>query len=56
MLTGWLVVIGGLLWGYQGLTGTNLLTSFGSLEQIIEVIVGLSALYVGYMMLNMKKK
>ena len=57
MIAMWLLVIGGLLWGYTGLTQTDLLASvFGmGLAGIIEILVGLSAVLVGWVMLTGKK-
>jgi len=53
----WLLVIGGLLWGYAGLTNTDLLAStLGTgMASLVEIVVGLSAVYVGYSMLTGKK-
>lgn len=46
-----LVLVGALNWGLVGLFNFNLLTTlFGSLglERVVYVLVGASALYVGY--------
>lgn len=52
----WVLVVGGLLWGYEGVTGTNLLVSvLGSAASVVEVIVGVVALLVAYLKLTAKK-
>jgi|GEM_PF-4336636 len=56
MLAYWLTVLGALLLGYESLTGSNLLAGLGSLSSLIGDLIGLAGLYVGYMMLGMKKK
>ena len=54
----WILIIGGLLWGYEGITGTNLLMSvFGmQVASIVEIIVGIVALVLAYIKLTMKGK
>ena len=54
----WLLVVGGLLWGYEGLTGMNLLVSVVGMQlaNIVEIIVGIAALVVAYLKLTMKSK
>lgn len=54
----WLLVVGGLLWGYEGLTGMNLLVSVLGLQlaNILEIIVGIAALVVAYLKLTTKTK
>ncbi len=52
----WLVVIGGLVWGVVGLTGSNPLEALGSIARIVYILVGLSALYALVDMLGMSKK
>ena len=54
----WLLIIAGVLWGYEGLVGTNLLvTIFGlSVASIVEIIVGIAALIVAYLKLTAKGK
>ncbi|HVZ66765.1 MAG TPA: hypothetical protein VG917_00715 [Patescibacteria group bacterium] len=54
----WVLIVGGLLWGYDGLTGNNLLvTSLGlSLANVIEIVVGIVAVIVAYLKLTGKKK
>jgi len=53
-----LLVVGGLNWGILGLTGTNVVwmifQAWPMLVNLIYVLVGLSAIYVGWMAL-MKK-
>ncbi len=53
----WILIIAGLLWGYEGVTGTNLLVSiFGTqVASIAMIIVGLVALVLAYLKLTMKK-
>ncbi len=57
-LSKWLLIVGGLLTAYQGLTGTNLVDSvFGSVSMYVDVIVfGGAAVYLAYGLLTMKKK
>jgi len=55
MISLWLLIIGGLNWGILGLTGGNtnvVMTIFGAwpmLVSLIYILVGLSAVYVGWM-------
>lgn len=53
----WILILGGLLWGYEGVTGTNLLTSVAGMQVagIVEIIVGIVALVLAYIKLTMKK-
>ncbi len=53
----WVLVLGGLLWGYEGLTGSQLQEMLvgGTISDFVEILVGVSALYVGYEMLTGKK-
>jgi uncharacterized membrane protein YuzA (DUF378 family) len=53
----WILILGGLLWGYEGITGTNLLVSIlgVSIANIVEIIVGIVALVLAYIKLTMKK-
>ncbi|MBI4099430.1 DUF378 domain-containing protein [Candidatus Microgenomates bacterium] len=59
MLAFWLLVVGGLNWGLVGLMGLNIVnTIFASmpvLEQVVYMLVGVSALYLGYLKLGGKK-
>ncbi len=54
----WVLIVGGLLWGYEGLMGTNLLVSVlgASVASIVEIIVGVVALVVAYLKLTTKGK
>lgn len=59
MIALWLLVIGGLNWGILGLTGsTNVVWMiFGTwpmLVNLIYILVGLSAVYVGWMSVSKK--
>lgn len=60
MVTFALVIIGGLNWGLVGLFDFNLVTMLTSflpgLDRIVYILVGLSALYAGYMASMMKGK
>lgn len=50
----WALVVGGVLWGYQGVTGVNLLSQVlgAQLAMIVEIIVGVSGVWVGYQLLT----
>ena len=54
MIAGLLTIIGGLNWGLVGLLNLDLVKLiFGSippLDQIVYILVGLSALYMAYVM------
>lgn len=54
----WVLIVGGLLWGYEGVTGTNLLADIlgVSVASIVEIVVGVAALLLAYMKLTAKKK
>ena len=54
----WILIIGGLLWGYEGVTQTNLLASVVGMQvaSIVEIIVGIVALLLAYIKLTMKGK
>ena len=54
----WILILGGLLWGYEGVTGTNLLMMVlgASVAGIVEIIVGVVALLMAYLKLTMKGK
>lgn len=58
MLCKWVLVIGGFLLAYQGLTGVDLvMTTFGGLSQTVSIVVfGGAALVVAYHLLTMKHK
>ncbi len=53
----WVLIVGGLLWGYEGLMGTNLLMSVlgTQVASIVEIIVGVAAVVVAYLKLTAKK-
>jgi len=52
-LTKWLVLIGALVWGLIGAFNFNLVESiFGSYSMWVYIIVGLSAIYQGYLALK----
>lgn len=53
----WVLVVGGLLWAYEGIMGSDLTeTVFGGLEPIVDVVVfGGSAVFLAYHMLTKKK-
>lgn len=53
----WILIFGGLLWGYEGLTGTNLLSSIlgTSFANIIGIVIGIAALALAYLKLTNKK-
>lgn len=50
----WVLVVGGVLWGYKGLTGVDFVELWFGLEvgKIINVLVGVAGLMVGYMLLT----
>ena len=54
----WVLIVGGLLWGYEGVTGTNLLSSVlgSSVANVVEIVVGVVALLLAYIKLTMKGK
>lgn len=58
MVAKWILVLGGLLTAYKGITGTDLIAStLGSMEQLVDIVVfGGAALVLGYHLLVMKKK
>ncbi len=56
MFVSWLLVIGGLVWGIVGVTGSNPLDALGSLARIVELVVGLAAVYKLVMLLGGGKK
>ena len=54
-LTKWLVLTGALSWGLIGAFDFNLVTSIfgiGTLTSIVYLLVGLSAIYQGYLALK----
>ncbi len=58
MVTFALVIVGGLNWGLVGAANVNLVNLlFGTipmLEKVVYVLVGLSAIYTAYNVMNMK--
>lgn len=56
-ISGWLLILGGLLWGYEGFTGNELQEALlgKGLADLVEMLVGLAAVVMAYSMLNMKK-
>ena len=54
----WVLVLGGLLWAYEGLTGSDLIeTIFGTMEPIVDIVIfGGAAVILGYHLLTMKSK
>lgn len=55
-----LLVIGGLNWGLIGLADVNLvdwvLGSMSMLSRLVYILVGLSALYVGWLWMKLERK
>lgn len=54
----WLLIVGGLLLGYQGIAHQDFLMSVlgPSIGSAIDIIIGVAALVVGYSMVSKKKK
>jgi uncharacterized membrane protein YuzA (DUF378 family) len=52
----WLLIIGGLAWGYEGLADRDVFEMIAGknhpIEVVIDVLVGLSALLVGFEMIS----
>lgn len=59
MVSIWLLIIGGLAWGFEGLTDKDVFEmiagKYGMLENVIDVLIGLSALFVGYKVITSKE-
>lgn len=58
MLAGWLLVLGGINLGLTGLLNYDLLGSvlgMGMISKVVNILVGLSAVYMAYNMLGAKK-
>ncbi len=55
-LLGWVLVLSAVLWGYAAVTGTNLLGAVlgAQLEMIVELVVGVVGVYVGYLLFTGK--
>lgn len=51
-VAGWLVILGGLAWGIEGLTDRDIFEMIAGknniIEVVIDVLIGLSALLVGF--------
>ncbi len=58
MTAKWILVLGGLLWAYEGVTNSDLIEkTLGSLEPTFDVVVmGGSAVILAYHLLTMKGK
>ena len=60
MLAGWLVILGGISIGLQGLFGYALFDSILGMgtvvEKIVQILIGASALYLAYEMVAKKGK
>ncbi len=54
----WVLVLGGLLWGYEGFTGVELQESIlgSSISNYVEMLVGVAAVLVAYLKLTTKGK
>jgi len=54
----WILVLGGLLLGYQGIAHQDFLVSVlgSSIGTAVDIIIGVAALVVGYSMVSKKKK
>ncbi len=54
----WIVIAGGLLWGYNGITDMELQTIVlgDSLGNVVEIIVGIAAVIMIYLQLTTPKK
>jgi len=59
MISIWLLIIGGLAWGFEGLTDKDVFemitSSYPMLETVIDVLIGLAALFVGYKVITSKE-
>lgn len=58
MIAIWLLIIGGLNWGLQGLTGKDavvMLLGTSAIGNGIKVLIGLAALLVGFKALTSKE-
>lgn len=54
----WILIVGGLLLGYQGVAHQDFLISVlgQSIGSAIDIIIGVAALVVGYSMVSKKKR
>jgi uncharacterized membrane protein YuzA (DUF378 family) len=54
----WLLIIGGLAWGYEGLADRDVFEIIAGknhpVEVVIDLLIGLSALLIGYDMIAKK--
>lgn len=56
MLSKWILIVGGLSRGYEGLAGTDLITTaVGSLATVVNVVIGVAAVYLAFVLLTKKK-
>lgn len=58
MIAGWLLVLGGINLGLDALLNLNLLGTVlgtGTIAQVVNVVIGASAVYMAYNMLTAKK-
>lgn len=57
-LAGWVLVLAGFAWAFEGLTGTDLVGSvFGGLKSLVDIVVfGGAAAVMTYVMLTGKAK
>ena len=57
MLSKWVLIVGGLSRGLQGLTNTDLVSSvFGSLGMLVNLVIGVAALYLAFVLLTKKPR
>lgn len=58
-LAGWLLVLGGITLGLVGLVNFNLLNSLlginSTIERVVEIAIGVSAVMMAYKMIGVKK-
>lgn len=58
MVAGWLLILAGLNYGLMGLVGTDLFSQVlgvGSVARVVDILVGLSAVWMAYSMAMSKK-
>lgn len=57
MLSKWVLIVGGLSRGLQGVTNTDLISSvFGSLGMVVNLIIGVAAVYLAFVLLTKKPR
>lgn len=58
MVSGWLLVLAGFAWAYEGITGNDIVeVLFGNLEAAVDVVAfGGAAVVMTYEMLTTKKR